>query len=310
MQKFFIKLGVFLLLLILLSFSLDSAISTGLKEMEEYRFQTWTDIVDSKINADVLIMGNSRAFSHYSPEILDSVLHLNSYNLGIGGHPFNVQLLRYKMYEEHNKLPKVIIMNVDFFTFKTAIIGHEREQVFPYIRDSVMRSNLPNLGFSWAEINLPLYRYFGYQMVVKDGLLEFFHIHHYHNQPSIKGYRPQNGKWNPTILNKLETVESVADPKIWGLFENFLFDCNRKHIKVVLVYSPVYYKAMQKLKNKEKFDLLILKISKKYKLPFLDYSQEPICKDSNYFCVAIHLNENGAKFFSRKLANDLMSVIK
>jgi len=292
------------------SVALDYAISSGLKRMNDYRFETWNDIVESNINADILIMGNSRAFSHFSPKILDSVLHTNSYNLGIGGHPFNIQYLRYKVYEEHNKLPKVIIQNVDFFTIQTANIGHEREQVFPYIRDSIFRNNLTNLGFSWAEINLPLFRYFGYQLVIKNGLMEFFHLHHYHNQSSEKGYRPETGKWNPTALNKLENIESVVDSKALNLFENFLDDCNHKHIRVVLVYSPLYFKAMQKLRDKEKFDILFHNLSNKYAIPYLDYSHDSICMDSTYFKVAIHLNKRGAELFSTQLAKDLKLILK
>lgn len=309
MQKFIIKvIGIFTLLVIF-SFSIDYAISSGLRKMEDYRFQTWTDIESSKINADILIMGNSRAFSHYSPLIIDSVLHTNSYNLGIGGHPLNIQLLRYNMYLEHNILPKVIIQNVDFFTLQMSKIGHQREQVFPYIKDTVLRNNLTNLGFSWAEIYLPLYRYFGYQMVIKNGIFEYFHIHHYNNQPSNKGYRPETSNWDPITLNKLESIESTPNPEAVTLFENFLSDCNHKNIKVVLVYTPLYYKAREKLLNKDKLSLLFRGLSKKYSVPYLDYSNDTICKDSTYFSIAIHLNKKGAEIFSTQLANDLKSIL-
>src|SRR5665647_1612683 len=114
MKKFSIKVTAFFILFVISAYLLDYFISSGLKQTEEYRFQSWNDIVQSKINADVLIMGNSRAFSHYSPKIIDSILKTNSYNLGIGGHPFNVQYLKYKLYEEHNKKPQLIIQNIDF----------------------------------------------------------------------------------------------------------------------------------------------------------------------------------------------------
>ena len=60
---------------------------------------------------------------------------------------------------------------MDFFTLMSDKIGHQREQLFPYVREPFLRKTLTNYGYSWAEINVPLFRYFGYQMVVKNGLI-------------------------------------------------------------------------------------------------------------------------------------------
>lgn len=310
MRKFSIKIIIFLALLVSGAYALDYAISTGLRQMEDYRFQSWTDMVDSKINADLLIMGNSRALSHYSPGVMDSVLNMNCYNLGIGGHPFNVQYLKYKLYREHNKLPKVIVQNVDFFTFREDIIGHQREQVLPYVQDPLMRDELSNLGFSKIELYLPLFRYFGYQMVVKNGLFEFFKLHHYCFQKAEKGFWPDNGKWNPQALNNLQKIESFAEPASIRQFEQFIQYCKQHDIQLVMVYTPVYCKALEKLPNRSTFDTLFKKLSQKYQLNYLDYSHDPVCKDSSYFHVAIHLNKRGAEWFSRKLSEDLKPILK
>ena len=309
MKKFIYKGTLFFILILTVASILDYAISSGLKRMEDYRFQTWTAIVDSKINADLLIFGNSRALSHYSPLILDSTLHMNCYNLGIGGHPFNIHYLRYQLYKEHNTLPKIILLNVDFFTFKVAPFGHQREQVLPYVRDSIFRNELLKVGFSKSEIYLPLFRYFGYQMVIKNSLMEFLHLHHYNSEASIKGYWPENGNWNPTALNNLAEIEASVDRESLQLFENFINECKNNHIQLIMVYSPVYSGALKKLPNKSVFDTLFHSISQKYRVPYLDYTKDSICRDSNYFHVAIHLNKKGAELFSRKLATDVKKIL-
>lgn len=293
-----------------LAYALDYAISTGLKRMDDYRFQTWKDISNSNINADVLIMGNSRAFSHFDPHVLDSVLKMNTYNLGIGGHSFNVQYLRYQYYIKHNRKPKIIIQNVDFFTFVTMKIGHQREQLFPFVFDPFLQKELLNFGYSWPELHLPVYRYFGYQMVVKNGLFEFLNIHHYKNQPSYKGFRPETGNWNPTVLNTLENFKSVSDSAALSLFDKFVSECKTENIKLVLVYSPVYYKAMEKFKNRKESDNLIDSLAKRHSLIYFNYAKDSICYKTDLFHVAIHLNKTGAKIFTKSFAEDLKMAIK
>lgn len=312
MKKFSIKLTAFSIILVCSAYLLDYFISTGLKQTKDYRFQTWNDIIESKINADVLIMGNSRAFSHYSPQVLDSILNINSYNIGIGGHPFNVQYLRYQLYEKHNKKPQLIIQNIDFVTFFHANIGHEREQVFPFVNDPFLRNELTNYGFTKFELYLPLYRYFGYQMVIKNGLFEFFRIKHYNAQPSDKGYRPEQGNWDGTELNKITKIEPAMDSSTIQLFDEYLAHCKKNDIKIVMVNTPVYYIATQKLVNATRFNDLIRGFSKKYDIPYLDYTNDPICYDTTYFHIAEHLNKKGAELFTTKLANDLkvMNILK
>ena len=310
MKKFIRNFVVFLLCVTSLAYIIDYSISHGLSKMEDYRFQTWNDIVNSNINADLIVMCNSRAFSHYSPAILDSVLHMNTYNIGIGGHPFNVQYLRYKLYRRYNKKPKIIIQNIDFLTLTNSRIGHEREQLFPYIQDSFLRNQLSDVGYSNLEMYIPLYRYFGYSMVIKNGLTEFSGLKHYNHQPSIKGYRPEAGKWDGTELSRLERIKPVMDTKTIRLFEKFLMECRNEHITVFLVNSPLYVEASRKMEKTLEFKQLIQSFSEKYKFQYLDYSTDSICSDSSLFHVAVHLNQNGANIFTRKLAIKLKSELK
>ena len=49
---------------------------------------------------------------------------------------------------------------------------HESEQFFPLVYDKSMRKALRVAGYGFLELNVPLYRFFGYQQVIKNGLLE------------------------------------------------------------------------------------------------------------------------------------------
>ena len=45
-------------------------------------YEAWNQIYTDTTNYDLIIAGNSRAYVQYDPIIVDSICHINSYNLG------------------------------------------------------------------------------------------------------------------------------------------------------------------------------------------------------------------------------------
>ena len=117
LQKFWLKL-VLIALVPLLALSLMAyMVDTGLRKSDHVALADWNALFNAKINADLLVLGSSRAAFHISPYILDTALHLNSYNLGMSAWRFDMQWTRFKLYLEHNKVPKYIVHNVDLVRF-------------------------------------------------------------------------------------------------------------------------------------------------------------------------------------------------
>lgn len=308
MKKFLIKITVFFVIITIIAVMLDYAISMGLKKMKDYRFQSWNEI-KSGINADIIFNGNSRALCNFVPDVFDSILHFKSYNLGFGGHTFNPQYLKYNYYIQYNKQPTFLIQNVDFLTLSDMfVVGHEREQILPYVFDSYLNKHLSGFGFNAFERNLPLFRYFGYQQEIKNGILKFLKIKQYNNKISEQGFVYESGEWNPTELNKIEKINFLRDSLSVDLFEKFLIELKRNNVTVFLVYSPVFYRATEKFTDKTDMGNFFSEISKKYSFTYLDYSTDSICLDSTMFVNALHLNEKGARKFSERLSSEIERV--
>ena len=51
---------------------------------------------------------------------------------------------------------------------------HQSEQFFPLVYDRGVRKELKKVGYGIPELFLPMYRFFGYQQAIKNGLLEAF----------------------------------------------------------------------------------------------------------------------------------------
>lgn len=313
MKKFLIKISVFAVTIYGLAWGLDYAISKGLYQMEDYRFMSWHEMQQGDINAEILIMGNSRGLSHFEPETIDSITGLSCYNLGIGGYSITVQDFKYHDYSLYNRKPQYIIQQVDCFTLRndSAPHQHESEQFLPLIYDGRIHPEMRRVGYNWLDLHCPLYRYWGYQMVIKNGLLEFLGVKHYINNPSHRGLHYEIGSWNGTELAKMDTIQAQLNPIGKIYFEQYMRRCAEESIQVILVNSPTYIGANQKTKGLAAVNSYFDSIASVYNTVYWNYNEGyELSYDTTYFKEAIHLNSDGAHVFSIDIANRIREEVE
>jgi len=303
MKKFLVILVIFGTGLLGLAFVADFVITKRLQKSTTRMLVVWNDIYSGNLQHDVLIMGNSRAWTQYSPQILDSILGVNSYNIGIDGSHFNRQILRYDTYRRFNTTPKAIIQNIDFATLGITT-GLEREQFFPYFFDDSLKTESSKYeNFNILEKYVPAYRYIGYSSMIQEG------IKLVGDKADIKkGYFGIDKPWDGTIFHEVTEFEHGQDSLILSLFDQYLSKANSENIRVIFVYAPMYIGATKKLKNEEGMFIMFDSIAQKYNIPVLNYNYDPISYDSLNFYNATHLNRKNAELFSAKLAHDIDSL--
>lgn len=248
MKRFLIKVAIFGVILLGLAWGLDYMVSKGFQRMEDYRSMSWYEMQQGEINADIVIMGNSRGFSHFEPWTIDSICGTKSFCLGLGGYAITVEDLKYKYYRLYNKKPKYIIQQIDYYTLRndSAPHQHQSEQYLPIFYDWRIHDDLLRVGYTWMDLYIPLYRYWGYQMVIKNGLLEYLGVKHYVRDPSRMGHHYERGAWNGTELAKLDTIHAAFDSVGKEYFEQYMKRCADEGVKVILVNSPTYIGANMK----------------------------------------------------------------
>lgn len=312
MRKFIVKCLSFGLLVLSIATALDYMISMGLRRTDCYRYQVFNDIFNENLKYDVLIMGNSRGFSHFNPRIIDSICHVNSYGLGLGGYPINAQIAEYHCYKAHNGIPKLIVQQVDFVTLNMMTDirhQHDSERFFPTVYDKFMRKELIQLGYGFWELYCPLYRYNGYQKVIKDGLLEFLGIRHYVDRPAYKGFSPEKGVWDGTNVAAMDSISGVMEENAIALFENYLLECKKDGVDVLLVNSPVYSSATRKVKIMTDVNDYYECVAQRFGFKYMNYTENyDLCNDTLNFCVSVHMNPKATDKFSADFANDVLSL--
>ncbi|MES2518275.1 MAG: hypothetical protein V4585_09225 [Bacteroidota bacterium] len=305
------------LLLALSLYMFSYMVDAGLRKSRNEYFASWNDLYSSKINADLLIMGSSRAAFHISPKIIDSTLSLNSYNLGLSAWHFDMQYARFKMYLQHNRMPKYIIHNVDVYGFSKRADVADSEQFLPYIQDTILQKTIRGHKgeFDIYQRNIPLLKYRNQQKIAFEGIFTFLNFTNFYDTTTkYKGYRGNDFAWNKDFERFKKRYPKGAkytfDKEVKRQFIEYLAFCKREKIKVFLVYAPEYYEVQPFYKNKYELIKLCTESAKKYDCEFLDYSKNSLCYNRKYFYNSQHLNTKGSELFSLDLGEKLRNSLK
>lgn len=308
------KIAGFFCLVMVLSCLVDRFINEGLRQIQSSGFGVWNNIVEGKINAEILILGSSRALTHYDPRIIQERTGRTAYNIGLNGSQTDMQVARFKTYLQHNKKPTLLIFNLDLFSFQVTHGGaYDPGQYLPYINEPDLYAALERINPEWWKTKaIPLYGY-----AVEDlrftwilGVISRFKANAVEDH--FLGFKPRATQWTGDFerfkaMNP-KGIDFEIEPEGIREMEGLLQLCQQQGIKVLLVYSPEY-REIQALTNNRlevfaKFDGL----SKKFRVPVWDYSGSPISSRKEYFYNSQHLNTDGALQFSldfaAKLATD------
>lgn len=310
MKKFLFKTLLYILLIFSLFGMLVTITNSGLRRSEFGNLKEWRELLEGKINADVLIQGSSRAWVQYNPTIIDTVLSTNSFNLGMDGAPFDIQYLRFKAYLENNKAPKLIIQNVDLDLLDTQEEFFQKYQFLPFLNNKYFENLLKNQELiSFTDIYFPFMRYLGQPKAVQIGFSEYLGITHYQTE-KYKGYAARHDSWDDSKFEQRKKRGKgnwKVNAEARRLFQHFIDECKDKNIKLVLVFAPIYYEITDLVVDFEASKQLYTSIANQNNITFLDYSLCEISYNKKFFYNMTHLNSMGSDLFSSKVCKDLQT---
>lgn len=299
----------------IIAFPLDYYVSQNVGKSNSCNgeYQVWNDIFNGKIDSDMLVYGSSKAWVDFNPLVLEDTLGWKVYNFGIDGHNFWLQYLRHLEFLKFNPKPKCIVVSVDMLTLEKKKELYNMDQFLPYMLfdKEIHQYTSSYQGFSHFDYFVPMIRYFGRREALVNAVLYSINIPH--SKPMRnKGYMGMETEWNSDFENAKSLMSHYAvkiDSASRDLFGEFLSGCNRMEIKVILVYSPEYVENRDFFSNREEIVTLYREYASLYNVPFLDYSDNPICLKKEYFYNSTHLNKIGSDLFSAILAKDLRSLL-
>lgn len=314
MKRFLRDIVLFLIMVLGIAIIADIIVSRGLRKTTIRPFAVWNDIYNgNNLDNDMVFLGASSCWTSYNPQIIDSILGISSYNLGIDNHPWEpAQPLRYNTYLRFaKKQPKFIVINIDMGTFGILDEPYEREQFFPYfwIDDSLISQIREYKDITFMDRYCPMWRYIGYRKWIETGIASTFNEKHFEDDGVYKGHRGNEYPWDRASLNTMDSVTIEFDQEEIESLIQFIKKRKIEWQIVVLVKSPVYHELQERYANRDAMCTRYDSIAKVTGVALLDYWDHPIVQDSTYFYNSTHLNKKGANMISERLAHDLDSIL-
>jgi hypothetical protein len=264
---------------------------SGIAYKENYIF--------NETNQDLLIFGSSRAEYHYIPAIISDETGMTTYNVGREGSGiyfhYAVLLATLERYK-----PKVVILDLDYrdFYFRSSNFGPDiLKEVAPFYGkiNSEFDSLLIRKNYDKIFYQSNLYKYNKKVFNIISGNLR--------NGKKHNGYTPLDG-FLLEIPHESSEEEFIVGDDLLKVTKDFIEKAKKNNIKIILILSPSFkelpldfYKYANSLPLKFKINVIN------------HFKDTTFLNHPKYFHDADHLNNSGAKLYSKQVAKEIKSII-
>lgn len=273
--------------------------------------QEWNRVNNGDIKTDLAVFGSSRAMIHINPEILKDSLNMEAFNLGLNGSKFKMQYYRFLNYLANNPHPKVIVWNLDTFSFSAIEEVFQPNQYTPFMLWNYQLYDYLKeyKDTNWLDFVLPFYRYrdqkYWNDELKKSAKEKVDKKGNFRN----KGFKSYNRKWNVNWAT-LQAKDADFDENVYPLLEEVIKKCKEENIQLIFTIAPEFKKGQAYMLNREEIVNRYKSTLKKYDLPLIDFSDDSISYQQKWFYNTTHLTDKGANQFTSRLAQELKQYIK
>ena len=316
--KFTVATLVFASLFFMLSILFDHILSESLKSADENTHIVMSQIMAETVEADVAVIGSSRALVHYDCDLIEqNSVYKSCINLGVNatGHLGQEPIL--KFYYSRSPDPDVLIINFDADSFSPTVSEPKFFQPFSYAPYITEGQNLyedmlrlePEL---WKYKYIPMYEYVAHEDPLYQSVKTLVGSEpDWERGRNRKGYWPNergwDGKFDKFVNENPNGISFPINDDSVNVVKNMIELGLSKNSKVYLVFAPQYEPFTQMLHNYEDIVNQIQSLADQYQLVFVDYSSDPdIVSDKSKFYNSQHLNSFAAEEFTLKVVEDIL----
>ncbi len=293
--KRFCKSFFFIVVIIYL---LDLVIGSGLKYLYNNQASGYlyrTNYAIDSTTSRYLVLGSSRANHHYDSKIFEEELKSTFYNCGRDGQNIiyscaltSAIITRYK--------PEMIIIDVLPNEF-TAKDEDRLSSLLPYHDNTAIKPFLKYYSpFEDIKLISHIYPYNSLLTSLIAGLSSQNRT----KSEDYHGYSKLEGVLTDQKLDEFRESGQVDSVKI-RVFSALLNRLHDSRIPTLVIFSPLYFNYKPTISA-----IICDSLCSKFKsVKFLNFADYPEFKDPMYYNDVNHLNESGAKLFSKKIVKSI-----
>ncbi|MEI6898438.1 MAG: hypothetical protein WCL00_01060 [Bacteroidota bacterium] len=250
-------------------------------------------------NAQIIVLGTSRANHHYIPEIFEHKLKLTCYNAGRDGTSIFYHyavlkciLLRYK--------PRIILLEMDAqdLIFRTEDIERV-SALFPYYdKHPQIRSTIEMQGgLIPLKMLSRIYQSNTDLLNILIGNMDFNKL----RKKDFKGYIQVIDGMKDSIIENRPKPMGYPDPIKVAFLDSVIDLCRANNIRLQVITSPIFGKSVNQKSNSALKNFLTYK-----GIEYWEYENDKaFISQHHLFHDMIHLNDEGARKFSEIVSNRL-----
>ena len=247
--------------------------------------------------ADVLILGSSRANHSFDCSILEKELVLTCYNAGRDGMNIMYDGMIFFSYIERH-VPKLVILDLTVPMLDNSWNETWRDMICFYGMSNPLDDIIDSLASPIERLQLQsnIYRYNKtWEWLLKAQIGE--------EQSALDGYRPMPVHEDHPNKTQVAKGAFIADNGNIDMLNKIANSCRDKGIRLILTYSPSL------TIEKGNFPQFMADYGKKHQIPVFSWNGDSHFIDKpEWFYDMTHLNEDGAKAFTEDFCQRLSYV--
>jgi hypothetical protein len=277
-------------------------VTSGIKPDITYFYNDYKDYLNNNSDADILIIGNSKALSSLSSAVLYSETNKKTYNMSYAG--ANIEFTRNLLNSYLNKTqhkPTMCILEVSWFSFSTLRTSypHDKPQLDLKIADAKQIIN--SIRHNRADVIKNIVK-----RILNKGTA---YVDWWDGDPKKAGMVFEPDKFNRDEMHKIfPTLEAGVDGRLLKSYYDIITICKNNNIELIVYTAPEASVYIQNQKDRGAVKNLIINSARDNDLVYLDFTEDGNCysrqlDDMLYDSHHVRRTEDFTKLFLETLKN-------
>ncbi|TKG95422.1 hypothetical protein EYV94_08235 [Puteibacter caeruleilacunae] len=252
-----------------------------------------------KVDAEVIIIGDSRASHHYVSQIIKDSLKMDAYNCGLDGTNFLYHYCLVTSIINRADKPRVIMLDInpdEFFESDNEEQGAGLVELYPFYPQNKHVQNVIHSIGPWEQMKMlsGMYRYNSRLIMFAQRLMGT-------DYKSTGGYEafPISANRVPKKYTKQYCLTDGIKQDYYRKINELKERCEAEGVRLVLSFSPMLIQS----------NILQTKVYKTLNESVGIVNNNDFLEDPSLFNDNVHLNHNGAVEFTNKIVKELRTIL-